>query len=64
MASGLSHKEHKGHKEDTATQDRKLLSGLHCLDTGGEELGEFGAVGAEGVKGRGRFDKLAVAELS
>ena len=35
---------------------------LRRLDAGGEELDEFGAVGAEGVKGRGRFDKLAVAE--
>ena len=32
------------------------------LDAGGEELDEFGAVGAKGVKGGGRLDEVTVAE--
>ena len=45
---------------DYASYTSALL--LCRLDAGGEELDEFGAVGAECVKGRGRFDKFAVAE--
>ena len=35
---------------------------LRRLDAGGEKLDEFGAVCADGVEGRGWFNKFAVAE--
>ena len=46
----------------TATRGRELLSRLCRLDAGGEKFDEFGAVGTDGIKGRGWFNKFAVAQ--